>query len=200
MNPKQILARALLAGSLALIGTEARADSSDVNTLAPFGMAAEIGGGVGGFAYNQASSQTTVSGTWNARLIFGTKTHFAVEAAYIGSAQGLNTLGVADNAYLTSNGAEALLRYNIITGMWQPYVMGGAAWRHYTLTNTNVNTSDVQNQDDVAETPIGAGLAFKYAGFLADLRGEYRPAFQATLIGPTNLSNWGVNGRVGFEF
>jgi len=200
MNPKHVLVRALLAGALALVGTTARADSSDVTTLAPFGMAAEIGGGVGGFAYTQATSQTTVGGTWNARLIFGTKTHLAVEAAYIGSAQGLSTLGVSSNAYLTSNGAEGLVRYNIVTGMWQPYVIGGAAWRHYTLTNTNVNTSDVQNQDDVAETPIGAGLAFKYSGFVADLRGEYRPAFQATLIGPTNLSNWGVNGKIGFEF
>lgn len=203
MKSHRIL-QALMIGALAMGGAAAYADEpsheNQPKLLSEYGMAAEVGGGVLGFTASKATDVTKIGGSWTAKLMIGTRTHFGVEAGYIGSAQGISALGVQDSAYLMSHGAEAALRFNALTGDLQPYAVAGGAWRHYSLQNTSYNTSDVKNSDDVAEVPVGVGLAYRYRGVIADVRVQLRPAFDSTLIGNTNLTNWNAGAKLGWEF
>ena len=126
--------------------------------------------------------------------------HLAGEAAYVGSAMGMNVLGLSDTAVLVSNGVEGALRFNVLTGDWQPYALAGYTFRRYTIQNSSVNTSSVLNADNVSEIPLAAGIAYRVQGFVADLRFNYNNAFNSKLIPDTNLSTYGVSAKVGFEF
>lgn len=163
-------------------------------------MSFELGGGGGDFVSEAARDITNPAGLWTARLTIGTRSIIGAELGYIGSAQNVNALGLDDNALLVSNGAEGALRLNFLTGTWQPYVSAGVAWRRYSLLNTSSNTSSVRNQDDMGEVPVSLGIAYRNEGFVADLRGTYRQAFEASLFPGVNMSTWGGTARVGFEF
>jgi hypothetical protein len=164
------------------------------------GIGVEAGGGFGGFLDKNISEQTGVQGQWTARLIFGTRSHFGAEAAYIGSAQSVNTSGISQNAKIVGNGAETAFRYNLFTGMFQPYASAGIGWVHYSLGNAQLTTSDVQQNGDVAVFPVGLGMTFKYMGFMLDNRFSLHPATSSGLIRNTNLSTWDIQARGGFEF
>jgi len=164
------------------------------------GIGVEAGGGFGGFLDKNISEQTGVQGQWTARLIFGTRSHIGAEAAYIGSAQSLNMPGVQQGAKITGNGAETALRYNLFTGMFQPYASAGVGWVHYSMGNAQLATSDVQQNGDVAVFPVGLGMTFKYMGFMLDNRFSLHPATSSALVRNTNLSTWDIQARGGFEF
>jgi len=166
------------------------------------GMSASIGGGVLGFTDASTNNNIDVGGGWEARLGVGTRSIVGVEAAYTGSASNINALGLDNSAILVSNGLEGDVRLNL-AGYFAvtPYVFGGVGWRRYDLTNADFNTSDVNDQDDVMEIPVGAGIEYRYRGFLFDARGTFRPAFNDDLLGPgRELHTWAATGRLGFEF
>lgn len=164
------------------------------------GLTAEAGGGVGGFMDSRAVSVTQPQGVWTARLGIGSRSHVGAEVAYQGSAQDIDTLGISPNAVLLGNGVEGNLRLNLLTGMIQPYAIAGVGWTHYSLMGTSFNTSDVVDQTDVAQFPLGGGVAFRYNGFVADARLAFHPSANTNLIPGVNLSTWDVGGRLGFEF
>jgi hypothetical protein len=164
------------------------------------GIDVEAGGGVGGFIDRNITSVTTAQGQWTGRMVFGTRSHFAGEAAYVGSAQKVNTVGISPNATLVGNGAEAAFRLNVLTGMWQPYAIAGIGWTHYSLGNATLTTSDVQSSGDVATFPLGVGMAWRYSGFVLDGRFSFHPATKSGLIRETNLSTWDLQAKAGFEF
>jgi hypothetical protein len=179
--------------------------SPEVDPSAPtiytgIGMTAEIGGGVGGFLDSRAAAQTTESGLWNARLTVGSRAHFGGELAYIGSAQTIEALGTATDAHLIGGGIEGDFRFNFLTGMWQPYAVAGVGWQHYAVVNTAVNTSDFENTQNAVEFPLGAGIAWRYKGFVADARLAFHPSAGSNLPSGINLSTWDLGGRLGFEF
>jgi hypothetical protein len=178
-----------------------------------FGFAISAGGGVSGFTDNTARSATQDGGGWDVRATFGTRSPIAAEISYLGSAQTIEALGLDNNAVLLGNGVQANVRVNLTTDTdVQPFLFGGAAWRRYQVTNTDSNTSDVADDDDVLEIPVGAGLAYRYRGLIIDMRGEYRRTTQEDLMpsltqdGPfasdsqAELHRWGVNANVGYEF
>jgi opacity protein-like surface antigen len=166
--------------------------------LTGIGMTAEIGGGVGGFLDSRATTETTEAGLWNARVSAGSRSHFGGELAYIGSAQTINALGTASNTHLIGNGLEGDFRFNFLTGMWQPYAVAGVGWTHYGIQNAVTNTSDFTDSSNVVEFPLGAGVAWRYRGFVADGRLAFHPSAGSQL--PMNLSTWDLGARVGFEF
>jgi hypothetical protein len=98
-----------------------------------------------------------------------------------------------------SNGAEGLLRANLSTGAWQPFVAAGVAWRHYNI-RSDVNTSNVKDNDNVVEIPAALGLGWRNRGFLLDARAGYRQSFSNELLGTANLSSWNGNINLGVEF
>jgi len=176
------------------------------STLTPFGMGLTVGGGVVGFTNSNMRDNLHTGGGWEARATFGTKTPLVLEAAYVGTANRLDTFGVDDNAALVSNGAEANLRLNLTTTAIKPYLVAGAGWKHYAVSNTDVNTSSLEDSDNVLEVPLGVGIGYSFNGFIADVRGTYRPAFDDDLIrsdignDDTGLDTWKVGANIGFEF
>lgn len=175
--------------------------------LKDIGMSAEVGGGVTGFTDSDAQDATDPGGSWTARLTIGTRSLIGAEAAYIGTAQNIQALGLDDSALLVGNGLEADVRVNILQDeVIQPYIFAGVAWKHYSLQNYDFNTSDVADSDNVAEIPVGAGVAYRSNGFNGNLRFSMNPAFESDLLPAATagdslrLNNWNVGARVGFEF
>jgi opacity protein-like surface antigen len=178
----------------------------------PLGVGVLVGGGVIGFATDEMIDVTTVGGSWEARVAIGTQLPIGLELGYLGSAQGLDAIGLDDDAILLSNGAEAVARFNIIAeAPLQPYAFGGAGLRNYQIVNTDENVSNLADSDNVFEVPVGAGVSFRVVeGLLLDVRGTYRFAFDDDLTAPdlaedepdvgSNLNSWGASLRVGFEF
>jgi len=176
------------------------------------GFAVTAGGGISGFTDDSARDATDDGGGWDVRATIGTQMPIAVEISYLGSSQSIDALGLDNDALLVGNGVQANLRVNTRTRRAvQPFFIAGVAWRHYDLSNVASNMSDVADHDDVAELPIGAGIAYHYRGLILDARGEYRPTLGADLIpslvqdSVTNdneaaLHRWGVNANIGYEF
>jgi hypothetical protein len=173
------------------------------------GVQAALGGGVTGFRDQEARNFTDVGGSWEARLTFGTHLPFAVEAAYVGSAQNITALGLDSSAALVGNGAEGTARWNITRTRLQPYLFGGLGWTTYRLANDDFNTSAVREKDTVMTVPFGAGLGYRVTrAFVFDLRFTGRTTFGDDLFDAAyagtgreaELGNWNVGGRLGWEF
>jgi peptidoglycan-associated lipoprotein len=176
--------------------------------LSRVGVGAALGGGVTGFTDQEARDFTDPGGSWEARLSFGTRTPVAFEAAYIGSAQNVEALGLDSDAVLVGNGAEGTVRVNILQMRVQPYVFGGLGWTHYNVSDSSTATSSIRDSDDILEVPFGVGLSFRVAqSLLLDLRGTGRAAFYENMFDAAVASNkearlhsWNVGGRIGWEF
>ena len=176
-----------------------------------YGIGLSVGGGVDDFVSDSFRNTTSTGGSWNVRATFGTRSYIAGEASYIGSAQSIDALGLDSDAVLVGNGLQGAVRINVLPNFAvQPFLYGGAAWRHYELSDTNFNTSDVQDSDDVFEVPVGVGVAGYIAGFMADVRAEYRGAWDSDLIPRLQgdddnaivgeADRWGVSGSIGMSF
>lgn len=174
---------------------------------APWAVGFALGGGVAGFTDETMRDTTNVGGSWDARITIGTNMPVAFEGSYIGSAQGISALGLDDDAVLVSNGAQGLVRLNGGFGFTiDPFIFGGIAWRRYDIVNEDFNTSAVLDSDDVGEVPLGVGIAGNWGGFMLDVRGEYRYAFDNDLVPSNNdlgdtaeMHAWGVNLSLGYS-
>lgn len=164
------------------------------------GIAIMAGGGVGGFFDDSLAAATSTTGMWQVRAVVGSRRHFAGEMAYLGGAQNVNTLGVDRNARMINNGFEGAFRWNVLTGLIQPYAIGGVGYQHYSIRDEQVQTADVQSYGDVLNFPLGAGLAFKPGPFTIDGRVTFRPATNSGLLRNSNLSTWDLGAHAGFEF
>lgn len=167
-----------------------------------FGMM--FGGGVDDFAGSAFRGATRTGGGWNVRLMFGQHSFLGAEVAYIGSAQEIQGLGVrTNNPVLVGNGVEGDLRLNGTRySFLQPFIFGGVAWRHYTLSQGQSAFADLSNTSNVLEVPAGLGLAVYVGHVIIDARGEYRFAFggDSNENGNPSLDRWGASGNLGFEF
>lgn len=177
--------------------------------LSGIGIGLAAGGGAGGFTDEEMNDAADIGGDWDVRATIGTRSPIAFEGSYIGSAQGIDALGLDNDAVLVGNGVQGALRLNATTDYSvQPFIYGGAAWRRYDLTNADVNLSDVADSDDVVEFPVGVGIAGMYEGFLFDLRGEFRASTNEDLLpsvdtlddSGTDMHRWGAKATVGVEF
>jgi len=182
--------------------------ASEEPFLERYGIGVVLGGGVEGFTDQTMRDTTNVGGNWDVRAIFGTRQYLGFEAAYIGSAQGINALGLDTNAVLVGNGVQGNLRLNFTKdNLVQPFAYAGAAWRRYDLQNADFNTSAVNESDDVLEIPMGVGLGYKYRGLLFEARGEFRATTNEDLM-PSLAGNddfakmhrWGANANLGYAF
>jgi hypothetical protein len=174
-----------------------------------FGWAFMVGGQYQDFTNDVMRNQTQGGGGWSARFIGGTRSFVGFEAAYVGTTQRINPLGISTNQNLTSNGVEGALRINIPVMLYdnllEPYGFVGLGWSYYNITNFNaVVTSDFNAHDNVMTVPVGGGFAYGYKGFLIDARASYTPTYYNNLVVGTSssgtLNHWGVGGQVGFNF
>jgi hypothetical protein len=176
--------------------------------LRTYGLSLSVGAGVTGFTDSTMRDTTKTGGLWDVRVGLMTNRALGVELAYEGGLQAIDSLGLDTDARLLSTELEALGRLNFLTGRWsiQPYAFAGAAWKRYSLENVEINTSDVNDQDDVLEIPLGVGLGYRVRGFLVDVRGSFRPAIDSDLV-PKNsegdaaaLHTWAATMRLGYAF
>lgn len=171
-----------------------------------FGMAIMLGGGVSNYPNSVVDANTGVSGAWDLRLVFGTRLWFGGEVAYVGAASSINNLGLATSSTLVRNGIEGLLRINAplhagVT-LLEPYIFGGVGWNLYDV-NASTNTASLNVSDNTMTVPAGLGFSVGYQGFMADIRGTYRPTFfqQLFIFQPdTALTNWSADLTIGYEF
>jgi hypothetical protein len=166
-------------------------------------LALSVGGGVSGFAGDTLRNNSDVGGSWNVRLTMGNHSRVAGEVSYIGSAQSINGLGTSSNSTIVGNGAQADIRLNAtLHTMFQPFLYGGVAWRHYSTTTTATTFADLETSDNVFEVPVGAGIAGYFGDFMLDVRGEFRFAWGGgnSDLNGDSLDRWGATGNFGFEF
>lgn len=196
-------------------------DDGKGHLLTPFGMSVALGGGVVNFFDSDTRNFTGPGGSWEARLTVGTRSPLAFEAAYVGSAQNVQALGLDNDAVLVGTSFEGDARLNLTTMAVQPYLFGGIGYTQYNIANADFNTSSVEDEEHMGHIPMGAGIGWQYGGLLLDVRGTVRAAFNDALrnpdeadsgggddVGPdeneipgrAELDTWNVTGRVGFEF
>jgi hypothetical protein len=172
-------------------------------------MTISVGGGVSDFTQDDLRDRTGLNAAYEARLAVGTNSILGLEAAYVGTAGEIETLGLDDDAMLISNGAEGLARINLGTFDFQPYIVGGASWIRYNVVNSQFNSSDVRESDDVLAVPLGGGFSSYLgdSGLVLDARFTYRMMFDDELIRPTtgnsdgsSLDNWMATLKLGYAF
>ncbi len=134
------------------------------------------GGGVTAFLDDHTDNVTDAGGMWTARLVAGTRSLFGFEAAYVGSTQALDMIGLDNNAQIVGNGVEGNVRLNLVRGTWiQPFLFAGLGWSHYVVANSDIRNASVDDEDDVVQIPAGAGLSVRMGQRISlDLRGTYR--------------------------
>jgi hypothetical protein len=176
------------------------------NVYSHVGVGLLVGGGFNDYTNGRLQSVTGDGGYWTARVVAGTREYVGMEAAYLGDARSITGLGLSNDSRLISNGLSGNLRVNIPiargASLIEPFGFVGVGWSHYTVTNNNVQLSDVISTDNVLTLPYGGGLEFAYKGFMADARFTYTQTYYNNLtetIGG-NLNNWGVGGQIGFEY
>ena len=172
-----------------------------------YGIDVMAGGGVSGFLDDHTRDVTDIGGLWSARLVGGGDRLFGFEAAYVGTAQDVDALGVDSNAVVMGNGVEGNLRLNLIRGaMLRPYVFGGLGWTHYALTNTDVNTSSIDDSDDVLHIPVGAGIGMRLSRrMVLDVRATLRGAagdgmFDGGAETDDGMETLSSSAQIGFAF
>jgi len=182
--------------------------ASDGTPVSKMGLAILAGGGVTDFTQGTTRDETHLGGTWDVRVIFGTRHWIGFEASYVGGASPIEGLGLSSNSKLVRNGIEGALRVQAPLRhqctLLEPYILGGVGWNAYRVTNANVSTSSVAtNSDNTLVLPFGVGFMVGYKGFVFDVRYTIRPTYQQTLLanqGANGLTNWDAGGMIGFEF
>ena len=190
--------------------SEAEADEQGA-LLTPFGTSLTVGGGVMNFIERAPLAVTTPGGMWNARLAVGTRSVVGLEAGYLGTAQDIDATDLAPGAWLLGNGVEGALRINapltFAQGMVAPYAVGGLGWQRFDLVNEGVNTSSVQDADNVMTIPVGVGVNTVLGGLQLDARAMYHHTIGSELLGDAAyswdsnaLNFWTLQAGLGFEF
>jgi hypothetical protein len=178
-----------------------------------FGWAIMAGGGYEDFTSSDMRSRTNGGGAWDVRLVGGTRSYGGFEAAYVGSSNGVQTLGATTgNSSLVSNGLEGTFRMNVpimkAASLLEPYAFVGLGWSHYTLTGYNAAVamaSDFSSaSDNVMTLPFGGGFAYGYRALLVDVRLSYVPTYLNNYLGSGNgggtLNHWGIGGQIGWTY
>lgn len=181
--------------------------------LTPMGLYGFLGGGATNFTEPGAVGATSVGGYWDARVGVGTRSYLGAEVGYVGSARNVEALGLADDAFLLSNGVEGVARLNVPillgdnTTLLEPYTFGGIGWNHYNVVTDSANTSSIDDSDDVMTVPLGVGIALGFMGVTLDARATYRQALDSDIFGSetssfadTSMNSWGAGAALGFEF
>lgn len=166
----------------------------------------QIGGGVSEFT--QGLDDVTETGAaWDVRAVFAPKSALGMEAAYFGA---MNPLTGDDDAALSSNGGEALLRANFggDRGDVQPYVAAGLGIVQHRVVNEGnmfdgVTTERFGDSTDIL-IPAAAGVDV----FLADritvgARLGYKFYFEDEVIADedaTSAQSWAATARLGAAF
>jgi hypothetical protein len=165
-------------------------------------LAVMLGGGVQGFIEDEARQFSDTGGAWGVRVAVGNESILAAEVGYLGAAQNITALGLDQSAFLLTNGAEAVARFNFLTGAIQPYILGGAGWTNFRVTGDDFNNSSVADSENVLHLPIGAGIGARFEDVRIDARGTVRAVPEGSLFTGEegDMHTWNANLTAGWEF
>jgi hypothetical protein len=149
-----------------------------------------------------------VAGAWSVRLSIGTHIPLGLELGYFGSAAKLESATDTYSGMLIGTTFEAALRYTILPlADGTPYVFAGAGWQRYDVRDETLELADtgMRVRDDVAEFPLGVGVAYRDRGWVGDVRGTFRPATESGLLTQASgeharLHSWEASAAFGYEF
>jgi hypothetical protein len=189
-------------------GETARVAANKVPVV-PTGFGVQLGGGVTSFSRQETRDRFGTGGYWDVRGVLGQRSYLGAELAYVGSARGASAPGLADDAALIANGAEAAVRANLPLAVGQlrlaPFVFGGVGWSYYQMVNQGSNVS-IKEHVNALTIPFGTGISASYAGLTLDARFTYRPVFDDKLVplpsgdrDHVDLQNWAAGLTLGFE-
>lgn len=181
------------------------------------GVSTILGGGVTGFTDKTMRNTTSnIGGLWDLRVTIGSHLPLALDLSYVGSATNINGLPAGNRGTLIGTTAEGALRWNMLPHFaWTPYVFGGVGWQRYDVTQTHVSLTDsgMNDHDNLLEFPLGAGMAYRMAGLVFDVRGTFRATTDQNLVLrtlPTTLTptsdnfapmhTWEASAALGYEF
>lgn len=174
--------------------------------ISPIGFRLSAGAGVTGFVDSAMREATDPGGTWDVRVAAGTRLPVAFEAAYVGSAQAIDVLGLDPDAILVGTGLEAGARVDLLPAEANPFVAVGAGWTRYQLAQADTNTSSVNQRDDVLTLSLAVGMDLHIDRFVIDARAVMRPTFDNELLpdsaepgNPTRLDSVSLLVRAGVE-
>ncbi|HXU74844.1 MAG TPA: hypothetical protein VN947_36365 [Polyangia bacterium] len=171
--------------------------------FAPQEVAITTGAGVANYFGTPTNGTMDPGAGWDARLTFGTRSILALEAAYIGSSNNIDTVS-GNHGQVSSNGLDGDFRVQLPYAV-QPYIFSGVGYNHMAITRTDSVTlaGPVNNSDDQLTVPAGGGLA-GYIGkhTTLDLRGTYRyiPDNGITIMNSRALHQWVAQAHVGYVF
>jgi hypothetical protein len=172
--------------------------------LTGIGTGVLLGGGVWKAFKRSPEWDTGLGGSWDLRVLAGTRRILAVEVAYVGSASDVRGPAIDDDVFLLRNGVEGGLRLNgpVVrgSGMIAPFACAGLGWNRYNLVNAGGDITAVGNRDDVLTVPVGGGISLAFRTLLVEARFTYRPVFGDELFGGAGMQTWNVGLAVGGEF
>jgi hypothetical protein len=212
--------KAMLFAAAVLVPSVAAADEPspysyswhDPALKSDIGVSTILGGGVVGYTDStmRSAMTTSVGGLWDLRLTLGSHTPIGFDVSYAGTAFNVNALVGSQSGTLIGTTAEGAFRYNILPHYnWNPYVFAGLGWQRYDMTGGTFSTSDsgFSDKDNSLVIPMGAGVSYRSAGFVFDLRGTFRANANSELMltGPgstsyASLHTWSTSGAIGYEF
>ena len=109
--------------------------------------------------------------------------------------------------YLMAKGVPAEMVRILPYGEGLPAIDSNGPWTHYQITNSDVNTSSIQEDDDVMQLPAGAGFSLRLTrSMIFDVRGTVRAAVDDGMfdqVGNTEddgLESWSTTAHLGFGF
>lgn len=173
--------------------------------FSPANLSVAGGAGFGNFARGSIADSSNIGPMWDVRLGVGTRSIFAFEAQYVGSAQGTD-LNLIDNPTIVTHQLTGALRVNFTRMRIQPFVYGGAGWAWVrTRLSRQVGEATVafDPRVDGGTFPVGGGIT-GYIGkhFLLEGRGSY-----SFMIGQRELTVdnarpdvWAAQFNAGYAF
>jgi opacity protein-like surface antigen len=171
--------------------------------FAPQEIAVATGAGPANYFGSALNSTLDVGAGWDARVTFGARSVLALEAAYVGSTNNIDTLS-GTHGRLDSHGIDSDLRLQLPTVV-APYIFGGVGYNHMALVRTASESfaGPLNENDNQVTVPAGAGLSANLGKHATvDVRGTYRliPDNGITVMNNGNIHQWMAQANVGYTF
>ena len=180
------------------------------------GYQLSVAGGVADFADDASKHLTLVGGMWDVRFLAGESTPFALELAYLGSANGVNDVMAqfAPGGTIIGSSLEADFRVQLPSSMFwiRPFGLVGIGWQNYTLAGDSFrDPRAIASADNELVMPVGFGVQFDVTNNLVfDTRYTYRAVFDESFLftsdggvpamGSQGMSQHMFSARIGYIF
>jgi hypothetical protein len=180
--------------------------AEDAPSIAPAGVAFQLGGGVTGFSRQEGRDMFRTGGYWDLRALWGSNSVLAGELSYRASTNNARP-GLMSGAQLLGDGAEAVARINMPLPLERlrlvPFAFAGAGWTYYQVVEAPSSWPEDARRGSTLALPFGAGVTGVIEHVVIDARVTYRGAHFSQLFtaGGSRLAlqSWSAGLTVGYE-